>query len=159
MYRLFIISFVLLFLSGCSLFGRGVDLSHLSCPDIGLLKKAEKKVFKDASGAELASIELNNYNGGCSFKGKDKKIVEIDLNLFFLASVIGDAKKDEMNFDYFVAILSPNGDILNKQVFSTSIGFDGESKTGVLSEESILKIPLKDFRDAKNYKVVFGIQP
>ncbi len=161
MYRLFIISLAVFFLSACSSLGSQVDLSKLSCPQIGILKEASDKIFKDSNGDDSIFIEISDFRGSCSFKeGDGQKIAKIDLNLTFFAEGNQNTVLDQnFSFKYFIAILAPNEKILNKKIFQSEMELDLESKIASISEEITQKIPVTNFKDAKNYKIVFGIQP
>jgi hypothetical protein len=163
-------------LTGCM--GKPKDNS-VPCPQTGILQDAgEITVFKPETDGEaienvVASARLANYSGGCAYR--DGK-VEFVLNLDFEAVQGAEGQKlKRFDFPYFIAILSPAEEVLQRQSFSTTVPFDNKreaaapvdpSRTqavylgdaGLTREEHRLRLAV-DSRDAvRQHKVVVGFE-
>lgn len=140
------IAFLAVFLlSGCAMFSPSEE--EFSCPKTGFVANASTVV---SHGTEA---RISGFSGECKFK---KNIVEISLTLPFTARKnVAKASLKEEKLSYFIAILSPEEDILQRKAFSTKIEFDKDGK-GVSTEEHILKIPMTNPLEAYKYKVAIG---
>lgn len=164
----------LAFLSGCV--GGGKDTAGVACPETGILQDAgDITVFKDGADQKLenvvASARLVNYSGGCSYKNGQ---VRFQLNLDFQAVQGAEGKKlKRFDFPYFIAILSPEEEVLQRQSFSTTVPFDNKrqgaaavdaSRThavylggaGTMMEEHHLALPVESRDTVRQHKVVVG---
>ena len=164
-----------LLLAGCM--GKPKDDS-VPCPETGILQDAgEITVFKDGAGQTvenvISSARLANYSGGCVYRNGN---VEFVLNLDFEAvqGTQGDKLK-HFNFPYFIAILSPAEEVLQRQSFSTTVPFDNKrqgaavvdgSRTqavylggaGLMREEHRLRLPVANRDAVRQHKVVVGFR-
>jgi len=141
-----IISFlVVILLSGCAMSSQSEE--GFLCPKTGFVANASTVI---SNGAEA---RIGGFFGECKF---EKNMVEISLTLPFTArKVATEAVLKEEKLSYFIAILSPEEDILQRKAFSTKIEFDKDGK-GVSTEEHILKIPMTNPSEAYKYKVAIG---
>lgn len=150
----------------------------VACPDTGILQDAgDITVFKDdtSQGIEnvVASARLANYGGGCAWRDGE---VDFALMIDFEAVQGSQGKKlKRTDFPYFIAVLSPDEQVLQRQGFSTTVPFDNkrqgaaavdDSRThavylggaGTMREEHNLRLPLQDRATAGQYKVVIGFE-
>ena len=164
-----------LLLAGCT--GKDAD-PGVACPDTGILQDAgEITVFGDAKGHALenvvASARMANYGGGCAWRDG---YVEFVLNIDFQAVQGAEGKKlKRHDFPYFIAILSPDEQVLQRQGFSTTVPFDNNrqgaaavdaSRTtavylggaGQMREEHHLRLPVESRASAPAHKVVIGFE-
>ncbi len=135
----------------------GADTDPI-CPKTGFIGKTDKITYL-ASGSTtdiVATGAIKGFTGDCSFKDKHKDEVEISLTLPFTAQR-GKAGSDlkEKELPYFIGVLSPTEEILQRQAFTTKISFD-DTGAGSSTEEHVIKIPLKSRADADKYKVIIG---
>jgi hypothetical protein len=169
MKRLLLALPALILLTGCgmserlssSLFGTPTekDVERMpECPQTGVLADATYiPIFTGNGIADVAALgKLGDITGGCDF---DKAgIAALDIKVTFLARKTKpelDIKKQV--FPYFIAILSPDQQILQRQNFSTKVDFDNTGY-GVMIEEHELKIPVPSREAASGYKVVVGYE-
>lgn len=141
-------------LAGCTSAG---DQETASCPRMGLLRDADKILYfkDDTAQAVVATGGLVNFSGGCTVT-KNGKIV-YTLNLDFAAErAVGETGK-KLELPYFIAVLSPDEAVLQRQRFSTTISFD-ENGHGLSTEEHELKIPGSDLSAASRYEITAGFE-
>jgi hypothetical protein len=132
-------------LSGCAMFSSSGE--DLFCPEVGLIP------YADTVSLSTASVVINGFKGTCSFE-KDSSVT-IDLTLPFAARKKDKAVAKDLKLPYFVAVLSPDEAVLQRQAFSTTVFFD-ENGLGGSTEEQTVTIPLTAPADAYKYKVVMG---
>ena len=68
---------------------------------------------------------------------------------------ITETSLKEKELPYFIAVLSPEEDILQRKTFFTKITFDKDGN-GVSTEEHTLKIPITNPSEAYKYKIAIG---
>lgn len=159
----------LMLLTGCgmseslssSMFGTPTEkeVEHMpDCPQTGVLADATFiPVFTGQGLSDVAALgKLGGITGGCDF---DKAgIAGMEIKITFLARKIKpelDIKK--LDLPYFIAILSPDQQVLQRQNFSTKVDFDNTGY-GIVVEEHELKIPVPTREAAAGYKVVVGYE-
>ncbi|MCE9507408.1 MAG: hypothetical protein K8R48_03710 [Alphaproteobacteria bacterium] len=142
----FIALLAVIFLSGCAMFSDPAE--DLFCPEVGLIPYADTVSLASASAA------INGFTGSCSFKKGSG--VEIDLTLPFAARKKDNAGAGDIELPYFIAVLSPEEAILQRQAFSTTVSFD-ENGSGGSTEEQTVTIPMASPAAAYKYKVVMGL--
>lgn len=144
-----------------SLFGTPTqkDIERMpDCPQTGVLADATFIPIFTGNGINDVAVigKLGGITGGCDF---DKPgIAAMDIKITFLARKVKpelDIKKQP--FPYFIAILSPDQQILQRQNFSTKVDFDNTGY-GVAVEEHELKVPVPSREEAEAYKVVVGYE-
>ena len=146
-------------LSACAVFS-GKPSPDLACPQTGfLLEAAHQDVLTSESSTAkddvIVSADLADFKGGCSFK-KGMLDFNLDLKIAAERGPKGPAL-DHYNFPYFIAVLSPDRQILQRTSFSTNVAFDNTGK-GLSAEEHSLQIPVAQEKDARNYQVLVGFE-
>lgn len=164
-----------LLLAGCA--GKPTD-AGVACPNTGILQDAgEITVFKqgEAKGIEnvITSARLANYGGGCAWRDGQ---VDFALMIDFQAVQGAEGKSlKRFDFPYFIAVLAPDEQVLQRQSFSTTVPFDNKrqgaaavdaSRTqavylggaGLMREEHTLRLPVPDRASAPQYKVIIGFE-
>lgn len=137
----------ILFLSGCSLFSKGGE--DLACPEVGFLSYADTLPLSNAQAV------LNGFTGSCSFNKKtDETIVELSLP-FVAKKETAAAPLTDIELPYFIAVLSTDEAILQRQAFSTTVHFDNAG-AGQVTEEQVIRIPASSLAGAYKYKIVIG---
>lgn len=153
----------LLLLAGCgmsdrlsaSVFGKPEDLPD--CPDTGLLEGADTfPVFKEDGRSLNITATLPGVSGGCNFDKPGEADMEIKLTF---AAIKNDEAfpHQKVTLPYFIAILSPDERVLQRQSFSTTIDFDN-NVSAAASEEHDLVVPVPAKNEAYKYKVVAGFE-
>ncbi len=139
-------------LSGCSYFSK--QANEFACPKVGLIPDANILSLPNAEA------EIGNWTGTCSFKND---AVIVDLNLPFKVQMKeGTAATKEISLPYFIAALSEDEQVLQRQAFSTEVSIKNTEKdsraaaSGSDTEEHSIRIPVPSAADAYKYKVVIG---
>ena len=143
----------LILLSGCS---TKINMDPI-CPQTGFIGNTDTITYLAAGSKDaIASGAIKGFSGECKFKDKKTNTVDVTLTLPFTAQrgKAGAALK-EKEFSYFIGVLSPTEEILQRKVFTTKITFDNNGK-GDSSEDHVIKIPLTARADAGKYKVIIG---
>ncbi|MDP2206215.1 MAG: hypothetical protein Q8K65_07905 [Alphaproteobacteria bacterium] len=146
-----------LLLAGCGSMGQKVD--NLPCPDTGLiLSAASLTSFSGASTAEgemVIEATLANYRGACRWR---QEVLEFMLEVDVAArrGAAGQTLK-RGEFPYFIAILDPEENVLQRQGFSTTVSFDNNG-SGISTEKHVLRVPLEDRKNVRLHKVVIGFE-
>jgi hypothetical protein len=116
--------------------------------------------FRDGPGRDLTDIivegEIVNILVQCKY---DKKSVTVDLQI----AVTGDRGPADRGrvaqFDYWVAILDPQQNIIAKQPGQVRFEFkDNRTRMGQILNEFEPYIPLADIQQAPSYQIVVGFQ-
>lgn len=150
-------------LTGCSMFHRTDDAAAAAtpaCPATGLVKGAAffPVISGDAphqAAADLAaSAALRNMTGDCKYE-KGEIVLNLTLNFVGRKGPKGPGLGSQ-SFPYFVAVLSPDDQILQRQVFSTTVDFDNTTGAGVSSEDHKISVPLKNMSQGPSYKIAAG---
>ncbi len=152
----FLIAFAMLALVSCA----GTSKTGgPACPQAGLLPGASAiPIFVgDASKDNLKVMgNIGKFKGACRFK-KDGT-PEFQLEFDFLAKKYPLAKDMKgLRFPYFIAVLSPDETVLQKERFWIKIDFDNAEST-VSPVKHMVKIPAQGVTSVGGYKVVFGFE-
>lgn len=147
----------LLLLSGCAS-TPPADLP--SCPDTGLVLGAAQ-LYDFKAGADkiepnrIIAASLENYRGACRYDGGQMDFeLEVDFSAWRGAMGTG---LDRGQFPYFIAVLDPSENVLQRQGFSTTVPLD-KTGAGLKTEKHRLRLPLADAAAAAGYKVVIGFE-
>jgi len=143
--------------SGCSWLHS--DYDDGKCPVVAIPDDLSHVSRFNGPGTDFANMTvsalLTDIKGGCTF---DKTGVTVDMTLSLIGKLGPAATERSADFAYFVAILNPSGTIVAKQLFPAPIEFP-ENQTRRGSVESITqRIPLKDYKQAGNYRIEVGFQ-
>jgi hypothetical protein len=161
-----------LLLSACSLFGRHDAV--VACPDTGIVKEAARlPVFNDADTpqADMQPVAVDaaimNFSGHCTEKKPGQ--VSMDLAVSFKGVDYRAASKSKpQDLPYFIAVLAPDQQILQREAFSTRLDFDKAvpppaaadgkpaAPQAVSVEEHSIRLPLAEGENPADYKVVIG---
>ncbi len=134
------------------------------CPVTGFMDNTDTVTYlaPDAVAGQgeknvVVRASINGYRGSCSFADKKKDAVLVDLKVPFVAQKgPAGAGLKLRKFPYFIAVLSPRNEILQRTAFTTTIDFDN-SENGENTEDHSIKIPLPHGVDgAADYKVIIG---
>jgi hypothetical protein len=135
------------------------------CPNIIVVQDtAEVTKFRHGPGRDLTDVvidaKLERFSGFCE-TGYDDDVAEevtVELKLFFTVTR-GPANTDRRGrVDYFIAIADADERILAKQVFSTTVTFEGNRNRVVTFEELEQEIPLSVGQLGDDFSVFVGFQ-
>jgi predicted small secreted protein len=155
--------------SSSSLFSSGPSsedfVSSGRCPqaeivhDLGMLTE-----FTDPANPQETTLvshaTLTRVETACSFN-EQSMIVDLKMTFEAMLGQQGRARaadKPAFSYPYFVAVVSPGGDILAKEVFSAAIAFDVGSDRQVYHEELRQIIPVRNKDDSGRFKIMTGFQ-
>lgn len=142
---LLILSF--LALSGCAALTTGGETGP-DCPQIGFLNHAEE-METATFGAEFGRL-----TGTCKVTRQGD--IRFDLVLpFEVTKKEGVGTLETLDLPYFMAVLSPDGEVLQRTSFSTKVEFkEALAVTG--AEEHTIHLPIRAGAYAEDYKVLIG---
>lgn len=145
-------------LGGCSVF----ESTTVSCPTVGVLDHAGHLTrFKSDGQRDLTDVEFQAHVGSleaeCSFDG-DTRTGSIDLDILFRAQRGPAGAAGTHNFDYFVAVVDPEGGVEARKAFSVQVAFEGSRTEVTRAEPLVLDIPIKENTSLASYRVYVGMQ-
>lgn len=135
------------------------------CPQVAIVDDLKNLTqFETPSaptpGTKISSITLSNIESTCSL---NEKTVGVDLTLTFnglLGPKATSWKTESRSFayPYFIAVTTPTGEILSKEVFAATIRYDGD-EIAITQKENIRQvIPLRENMSAAGYEILIGFQ-
>lgn len=131
------------------------------CPQVALVRELSDVTDfgnENPNANELvAEARLVSVDGTCEFK-KDGVDVVFELNLEAARGPrLGSL---QTSFPYFVAVVDPDHQILNKELMTANFSFSSDTKISAQNENLHVFIPFtKDKRaSAPNYRVLIGYQ-
>lgn len=111
----------------------------------------DPQYYNMVSYAELTSIDTQ-----CSLNTRS---VTIDLDINFMAEKGPQSLSISGTHPYFIAVTSPDGDILAKEIFNVNIPYTTDVNGVSTKTESTRQIiPLQDPEMATEYKILVGFQ-
>lgn len=156
MQRFIKIAATVLLLSGCaSPFSKDQEAAALPCPKAGFIADTDSVSFPATKTDPAVNVVMNGFSAECSFKDKNK--VQIDLTLPFVAkkTPADDTSMKGKEVSYFIAVLSPEDKVLQRQKFSATVPFD-KGDAGSSKEEHTITIPLTPGAEARQHKIAIG---
>ncbi len=148
----------LLLLGGCSVF----EGTSVSCPAVGVFDfSGDMTRFGSGDRRDLTDVEFRAHIGSleaeCRFDG-DTRTGSIDLDIVFRTQRGPAAAAANQGFEYFVAVVDPDGEVAAREAFAVQVSFEG-SKTEVTRAESlVLGIPTRENASLASYRVYVGLQ-
>lgn len=142
--------------------GSSENLLDDGCPQAGVVP--ELATFNDftnnaAPGSKtlVSRVQMNAIQAQCDF-GPQSVTVDVKLNIDGMLGPQGRAGGNASHsYPFFVAVTSPTGTILAKEIFAADLSYDsGDSQTYQESVRQIIPLPNKDI--AGSYKVLAGFQ-
>lgn len=137
------------------------------CPGVEVLPDTKSITYFDdpegkPSGALVARASLVDIKGGCDYTA-DGLIVDIDM---IMQGKITDKGRYEgrtdleafMTFPYFVAIMDPNGKMIDKKIMATAMRFKPQIDDLDHAEKITQTIPLANIADGPKYTITVGFQ-
>ncbi len=110
----------------------------------------------------VSEVKLGKQRGACIYNQEDKSVA-VQVSLIFNSSLgprskIYKGDKPNFAYPYFIAVTSPNGEIVAKEVFAASISYKEDQKS--LSHKETLRqiIPLEKLGEGPDYTILAGFQ-
>ncbi|MCB1783930.1 MAG: hypothetical protein KDI13_08025 [Alphaproteobacteria bacterium] len=116
---------------------------------------------KSGSDANLVSkIDIQNAESTCKL---GSNTATVDLKVVFKGTLGPRAKvratdKPFFTYPYFVAVTTPSGKIMAKEIFAASMTYNGKEKTHTYYENLRQIIPILNKDVARQYRILVGFQ-
>jgi len=137
------------------------------CPAVEVLPDTKSITYFDDKdnrpiGDIVARASLTDVRGGCEYSD-DGVVVDIDM---LMQGHISDKGRYEgrrdleafMTFPYFVAVMDPDGKMIDKKIMATAMRFKPEIDDLDHAEKITQTIPLKDIGLGSKYTITLGFQ-
>lgn len=134
------------------------------CPMVEIMPSARSITYfeNEMSGQMVARAAITEIRGGCEYKNGG---MEIDLDILMKGKIskLGrfEGKEDMeafMTFPYFVAVSTPQGLPVDKQILATAMQFKPLINDLNHAEKITQFIPLPNPKEGANYKIQVGFQ-
>lgn len=147
---------LVLFLAACN----SAPKPEMPCPEAGLMPNADVTlVRKDTSAGFDASnvavkARFGNYRGACKIarQGGIDYTLEMDI---MVSKPVADQGPAVQKLPYFIAVLSPDEQILSRNAFETKAEFNNWGQAR-LRDKHVVNVPESDPVKASKYKIVAG---
>ncbi len=140
-------------------------ITNSNCPQVEIIEELStlhefKKPTSPTEETRISSVELTNIKSSCSYAAKS---VTVDLKLAFEGKLGPKAKRSAsdtpfFSYPFFIAVTSPGGDILAKEVFAASMTYKPDQTQQIYYESLRQMIPIGNRARGKRYKVLVGLQ-
>jgi len=137
------------------------------CPKASILEDAGKLVrYKEGPGRDLIDIdfeaEIVSLKGECITKydeDTDLETVDMTVKMDFLLSRGAANRSRQATFEYFVAIIGPDGTVMDKEIFPFSTEFIRNRTSFTDYDKPVeLHIPIARDKYGEDYFVYTGFQ-
>ncbi len=111
-------------------------------------------------GEKISSVAMTGLDTNCTVT---EKTVAVDISLRFdgyLGPQAAEWQSQSRNFayPYFIAVTTPAGDILSKEVFAATIRYDAGETAITQQEKTRQVIPLREDSKPGQYEILVGFQ-
>lgn len=137
------------------------------CPAVEVLPDTKSiTYFDDASGKPtgemVARASLADIRGGCEYA---ENSVVVDIDMIMQGKITDKGRyggrsdlEAFMTFPYFVAIMAPDGRMVDKKIMATAMRFKPSVNDLDHAEKITQTIPLKDISQGPGYTITIGFQ-
>jgi len=145
-----------------------LNTEDLICPQVAILQEAQEMF--DYGGEKpdpaqlVAKARMRDIVGDCAYRkgNSDKKKDGIDIS-FVIHSVAARGPRlggAQATFPYFIAVVDPSEDILNRQVITAQYKFSSSDKVAFDDEKMHIFIPLptSEQQSGPDYRVLVGYE-
>lgn len=160
-FRVALSSALLLAAAACSS-NEDIGKVALVCPTVGVLSDASSmRVFADGPGREQADtmydLEFMRANLlECELKDNEMTVV---IRFEATAKTGPAVTSNKYDYPYFVALLSPDGEVLSKTIRKGSFKFKSGGAEAFFAEEyDDIKFTVPDDKDGRGYEILIGFQ-
>ena len=135
------------------------DKREPACPGGAILADAAKVTRFQGPGRDLTDVvnqgEILEILVQCKY---EKTAVVVNLQVA-VAGQRGPADRTrKADFEYFVAVIDPQGNIVTKEPFRVNFDFPANRDRLAIVDELEPRIPLKDLQQGPNYNLRIGFQ-
>lgn len=126
-------------------------------PELGTIIEFDEREKPSLDGM-TSRLDMTNSNTTCKFRGNT---MTVDLRLGFqgkLGPKVPQAGQPFFSYPFFVAIVSPGGSIVAKEIFGASITYEGGEQTKAYQENLRHIIPVKSRSHGAGHKIMVGFQ-
>ena len=131
------------------------------CPQVAIVSDlAEVHDYgteKPSPSALVAASRMHTVSGDCGYRDDG---IDIAFTLHFIGARGPHLDGKRMEFPFFIAIVDPDGNIVDKNMLTTAFKFSGDDKTADRDEDLHIFIPLqkKQQKTGPDYRVLMGFQ-
>jgi hypothetical protein len=144
----------------------GLKTDNLICPQVAILQEAQEAF--DYGGEKpdpsqlVAKARMKSIDGDCAYRTDKEKGMGIDIT-FTLHEVAARGPRlggSQISFPYFIAVVDPSENILNRQTVTAQFKFSGDSKVVEIDEPLHVFIPLSEsaLPAGPDYRVLIGFK-
>jgi len=135
----------------------GSSAEVLTCPEVTKVGDAAKLTRFVAGGRDLTDVAfeaaVGKIGGNCSHGDGS---IDVQLTVEFIASRGPADKTRKAPFNYFVAIVDRDENILAREQFDTGIGFPGNQTRNAITEDLEENIPIQKGQQGNQFRVFIG---
>lgn len=148
-------------LAGCG-GGSGTPLP-VACTEPGILADgADLTRYRPGPVQDLTTLEydarLVGLNGSCT-PGRGNRSIDLSLTASFSVERGAAARGRVVDLPWFVAVLGPDGQVLDKQVFVERVSFGrNETRTTGTSDPVTLSLPVGEERRVQDYRIFVSFE-
>lgn len=137
------------------------------CPGVAVLPDTKSITYFDdpegkPTGAMTARASLVDIKGGCDYTGNS---VVVDLDMIMKGQISDKGRYEGrsdmeafMTFPYFVAVMDPDGKMIDKKIMATAMRFKPSEDNLDHAEKITQTIPLTDVSKGSKYTITVGFQ-
>jgi hypothetical protein len=135
----------------------GASAQPVTCPEVARVPDAARLTRFVPGGHDLTDVTfeaaVGKIGGNCS---QDDSSIDVQLTVEFVASRGPADKTRKAPFNYFVAIVDHNENILAREQFDTGIEFPGNQTRNAITEELEQNIPIRKGQQGDQFRVFIG---
>ncbi len=145
--------------------GEAEALLASECPKIEIVDDLSSiSDFIDPKSSDpknlISRVDVQNAQTSCDLSSKT---AIVDLKITFNGELGPKGRKQKtdkpfFSFPYFVAVTTPSGKILAKEIFAASMTFNANEDTHTYHENLRQIIPIPNEKQARFFKVLIGFQ-
>ncbi len=139
----------------------------MACPSVRVVDDLSAlSEFTDpqnpGSGTMVSEVTLSKQRGTCIYNSEDKSVA-VQVSLVFDSrlgprSKVYKGDKPSFAYPYFIAVTSPDGEIMAKEVFAASLSY-GPNQESLQHKETLRQIiPLDNLQEGPGYSILAGFQ-
>lgn len=133
----------------------------IPCPETGLMLDATHLTAFNAPGNTAATNavvvgRIDNYRGACRMRENTLEFV-LDIEIGGRKGPAAPKDLERAKFPYFIAILGPDEEVLQRQSFESLIMFSKDGY-GFAVEKHNMRLPIEDRKTVRQHKVVIGFE-
>lgn len=135
------------------------------CPDITVvndLSSLHRFIDMDnpVENSKISSIAITDVANGCRHM---KNNIVVEMNIRFEGETgnrarIRDTDKPSFSYPYFVAVTSPHGTILSKEIYALNVSYEDNTDDTIVTEQIRQIIPVDDGAYGPDHTILVGFQ-